>query len=160
MPITEKDVDSLAEARIVAEQVLADAKAQADTLRAAHARAVLMHAFPHYSLAVYQRIWDQDRPRLLRLLADADAPSGVEDLDVPALFAAELGPNRAEQGLPVLSTEELQALDRAESAIAAIGSDDDVLEVLDAGEQEHEDWFEFTLALGEKPIEAESAADA
>ena len=48
-----------------------------------------------------------------------------------------------------LSSEQDKALAAAEHQIRLIGSDDDLLNHLDPSDEEHSDWFEFQLPLGD-----------
>lgn len=132
MPIDQNDAEQLKAARDIAEEALAESKAAADVLRVAYSMAVLSDAFPQHSLVVFARSWDQDEPRIIQILS---ATEGVEDIDVQEPEAVSL------------SDEQWRAINEADNSIVAIGSDEEIWQHLDAGEEEHEDWYEFDLAI-------------
>lgn len=130
----QKSVADIARQREAAENQLAEAKSAADGLRATHAQMVLQEQFPGHSLAVFARAWDEDSPRLIQLLSSFN--------DVPDVEVGSPG-ERTD-----LSADQARAVSVAESAICAIGADDDILQFLDYGSEEHDDWYEFNLPLG------------
>lgn len=115
-------------------RVAAEAKHLADSLRAEYARQLLHEHFPNHALAVFARNWDEDQPSLIQLLSANDAAS---DLDL-------MKPAPDFEDLP---QEKRAAVIDAEAKIIAIGSDDEILEYLDPGAEEHQDWTEFVLYL-------------
>jgi len=119
----DRDVENIRAERAAVEAELQAVKRRADALRVEHARALLHNAFPHHSLAVFTRYWEEEEPNLLHIL-------GGED-DIESWAAG---------------TPEYSAACEAEVAIRLIGHDDDILEFLNAGE-EHEGWIEFQLPL-------------
>ena len=141
MPVTNQTpIEELAEARRIAEYVLASAKDSADALRAHHARAVLADAFPGQSLAIFARYPDESEARLIQLLSE----STVIDLQGDDAY---------------LTREQHQAIELANIAIWDIGDDDELLKHLEASDEEHDDWYEFQLTL-HPDIAVEAAAAA
>lgn len=103
---------------------------------AAHAHALLSEAFPRHSTAIFVRNWDEDSPHLLQLLSG--------DAAVPDYDTTE------QDGRPDwISPEQWSALVEAERAIAYLGTDEEVHEHLEPGEDpdSHPDWVEFQMAL-------------
>lgn len=115
-------------------KVAAEAKHLADSLRAEYARQLLHEHFPGHTLAVFARNWDEDNPALIQLLSANDA---YPDLDL-------MKPAPDFDDLP---QDKRAAVIEAEAKIVAIGADDDILEHLDPGAEEHQDWTEFVLYL-------------
>lgn len=139
MPSETLTIDSIAADRALAETHLATAQSLTNKLRARHAHAVLVKAFPHHSLAVFTRNWDQDEPRLIQLLAPADADAAIQDIDVTD--------DELVQSLPI---EQQRAINIADMAIRLIGdrsNDEELWNHLDAPDEEREDWYEFQLDL-------------
>ncbi len=118
----------------MAEDVAARAKRSADTLRTEYARQLLRGAFPGHSLAVFARQWDQHEPTLVQLLS-----SRVDSADLD--LAGDAGDFSA------LTPTAKRAITQAERQIVRIGSDEDILEHLLAGDAEHDGWYEFNLPL-------------
>lgn len=117
-----------------AADVAANAKHLADQLRTHYAKALLKEAFPDHTLAVFARNWDEDQPSLLQLLSDR---ADVDDIDL----------SHDEDGH--LSRSQKSALAAAEHQIRLIGPDDDLLDHLESGQEDHSDWFEFQLSLSD-----------
>lgn len=115
-----------------AENIAANAKHLADSLRAEYARLLLAEAFPGYALAVFARDWEEDEPKLLQLLSDR---RDLDDIDLTLSNPA------------ALPEEQRRAAYEAQLQIRLIGSDEEILEHLDPGETEHEGWEEFVLYL-------------
>jgi hypothetical protein len=136
MPITDKlTVEEIAAGREIAESQLTSTKQSVDVIRVLHAQVVLQKAFPTHELAIFARYLDQDAPRLIQLLsADADTIELQEDAVVQAL-----------------SDDQVDAIALANRAIQLIGTDDEILALLDGPDEEHEDWhedwYEFQLDL-------------
>lgn len=112
------------------------AKDAADALRAEYARRLLSDAFPAHATAVFARNWDEEEPGLIQLLSDDDA---VPDLYVRAESSAR----------PELTDRQRAAIIRSEASIAEIGPDDDILRLLEGGQEDHGDWVEFDLTLAQ-----------
>lgn len=127
-------IQSLKRMKDQAEDVEARAKTLADALRADYAANLLHDAFPDYALAIFARRWDEDEPALLQLLsAEADKP----DL--------ELGND--ERSFIDLPEDKKSIVIEAERSVIRIGSDQDILDHLDPGDTEHDDWYEFVMHL-------------
>lgn len=127
------NIDNIASAREQAEEILAAARERANQVRVEHARAVLREAFPSHSLAVFARYDDQQRPALIQLLSD---DPDATDVDIQEKDAWD--------GLPAPGRE---AVEIANTAIGLIGDDEEIWRHLDAGSEQHENWYEFDLEL-------------
>ncbi len=125
---------SLGQLKAKSEDVAARAKHVADTLRADYAAQLLHAVFPEHTLAIFARHWDEAEPALVQLLSRT---SRVPDLEF----------SKGHSDFDALQTHEKSALINAEQEIMKIGSDDDILEHLDPGAEEHRDWTEFVLYL-------------
>ncbi|WP_424863024.1 hypothetical protein [Streptomyces sp. MMS24-I29] len=125
---------SLSAMKEKAEDVAAQAKHLADTLRAEYARQLLRDAFPGHTRAVFTRDFNEDEPAPTRLLS-ADDETAALDLSKEA------------EDYSALTPELKQAVVDAELQIVQIGSDIDILEHLDPGEVEYDDGVDFTLDL-------------
>lgn len=129
----------------IAEIALDEAERAADVLRVAHARRLLSDAFPHHSVAVFVRNWDEDRPRLVQLLSSEE---GVEDVDLTDNPSAPLPKGTSE------------AFGEAERAIRRIADDERLLAQVSLYgadfEHEHDGWVEFDLPLAASERAAES----
>lgn len=140
MPLHEtKTIDQLASDRALTETHLATALSLANKMRTRHARAVLVEAFPQHSLAVFTRNWDQDEPRLIQLLAPADADTSVLDLDLTD-----------DEVVHALTSGQQSAINTADMAIRLIGdraNDEELWNHLEAPDEEREDWYEFQLDI-------------
>ena len=118
-----------------------DLAAFADSLKAIHDQALAEHAhqlmagaFPDHEVVIFARNWDEDAPHLLQVLTSR---ADIEEYD-----------GSIEKSRPTWMTrQQWAALIEAERSIAHIGSDDEILQHLDPGETEHEDWTEFQLNL-------------
>ena len=144
MPITDASaLNDIAAAREIAESALADAKVAADQLRVHHARVALRDAFPEYPLAVFVRYANEDDGvRLAQLLSN----DGVLEVNEP------------DQTRDLTKTQKC-ALNIADRAINLIGDDHSVYAHLEASDEEHDDWYEFQLALRpDIAVEAGAAA--
>lgn len=120
--------------RELAEKHLMEAKSIANQLRVRHARAVLLEEFPHHTVAVFTRAWDEDKPKLLQLISGSP---DVDDIDYPD--QSKLHPN--------MTREQAVAWWAAERIILRIGSDQELAEVLEEPSEIHNDWVEFDLLL-------------
>lgn len=125
--------------RSLAEAHLATAQSLVNKLRTRHAHTVLAEVFPHHSLAVFTRNWDQDEPHLIQLLAPADAHESILDLDLTD-----------DEVVQTLTIEQQRAINTADMAIRLIGdraNDEELWNYLDAPDEVREDWYEFQLDL-------------
>lgn len=127
-------IANIASAREQAEEILRAARERANRFRVDHARAVLRGAFPSHSLAVFARYDDQPRPALIQLLSDDPAAADV-DVQEKGVWTGLEAPRR-------------EAIEIANTAIGLIGDDEEIWRHLDAGCEQHEDWYEFELDLG------------
>ncbi|HEU5223128.1 MAG TPA: hypothetical protein VFU07_05530 [Candidatus Lumbricidophila sp.] len=141
---TQEDLDRLAAERAEAENLLDAQLFATNALRAAHARALLEHAFPKHSLAVFVRHEDERSPRLYQLLCNNDDSEDLE-IDQSSTFQNEA------------NTVQKFAVLWANLAIEAMGSDEDIWLHLDQPET-HQGWSEFNLPLNTAEPSAESDA--